>query len=256
MDGSVVQFYDELAANYHLLFADWKRSIEHQGEVLDGLLRASLGDGPQRVLDCCCGIGTQAIGLALRGHRVRGTDLSPHAIERARYEAARFGVAIPFAVADVRALGNHVTDVFDVVLACDNALPHLTQDEELHQAVGQMAGRLRPGGLFLASTRDYDALVQERAAATPVKVLEEPVGRMTFQVWDWASDSKTYRVHQFIVQKRGEGWHTDHYATLYRALRREEFNAILRDAGLADIRWHWAEQTRYHQPIVTAVKQG
>jgi SAM-dependent methyltransferase len=256
MESSVREFYDQLAEDYHLLFADWKRSVVRQGEVLDQLLRTQLGPTPQTVLDCCCGIGTQAIGLSLRGHRVHGTDLSPKAIERARQEAAAFGASILFKVADLRSLEDQVTSDFDAVLACDNALPHLTREHELRQAVGQMIGRLRPGGLFLASIRDYDALIEKRPLATPVGVLDEPAGRrIVFQVWDWSADGKTYQVNQFIVRQSGVGWQTIHHATHYRALLREELNSILRETGLGDLRWHQPAETGYHQPLVTASKK-
>ena len=42
----------------------------------DVMIRRHLGPGPKVVLDCACGIGTQAIGLAACGHRVVATDLS------------------------------------------------------------------------------------------------------------------------------------------------------------------------------------
>lgn len=70
---SVARFYDELADDYHLIYADWDASIRRQGAALDALIGQDRAD----VLDCACGIGTQAIGLALRGHRVTGTDLTP-----------------------------------------------------------------------------------------------------------------------------------------------------------------------------------
>ncbi|MFD8649883.1 hypothetical protein ACFV1D_18680, partial [Streptomyces mirabilis] len=69
---SVRNFYDELAHDYHLMFRDWDASMAYQAEVLGGLVRESLGAGPHTVLDCSCGIGTQAIGLALAGHQVVG----------------------------------------------------------------------------------------------------------------------------------------------------------------------------------------
>ena len=82
---SVAHFYDELADDYHLIYADWEASIRRQGDALDALI----GQDRAVVLDCSCGIGTQAIGLALRGHRVTGTDLSPRAAARAAREATR-----------------------------------------------------------------------------------------------------------------------------------------------------------------------
>src|SRR3954454_2871983 len=104
MADSVAGFYDGLAAEYHLLFADWDASVGRQGEILDRLIVGELGQGPHRVLDCSCGIGTQAIGLALRGHGVHGTDISPAAVERAQREATRLGVTLATGVADLRAL--------------------------------------------------------------------------------------------------------------------------------------------------------
>ncbi|MCH8155533.1 MAG: methyltransferase domain-containing protein [Proteobacteria bacterium] len=79
----VSEFYDELSAQYHLLFADWDEAVARQGRVVDGLIGKLLGPGPKRVLDAACGIGTQAIGLAQRGHQVTGTDLSSAAVARA-----------------------------------------------------------------------------------------------------------------------------------------------------------------------------
>jgi SAM-dependent methyltransferase len=255
MDDSVLRFYEDLSGDFHLLFEDWRQGVVRQGEVLDRLLTEHLGPGPHAVLDCCCGIGTQAIGLALHGHRVQGTDLSPRAVERARREAESFGVSIPFGVADLRTLGEEVSGKFDAVLACDNSLPHLLTDEDLQRAVNNMAARLRPGGLFLASTRDYDELARQRQKVTPPRVFDEPAGRrIVFQVWDWTADGRSYQVNQFIVRGAGDAWQTTHFATWYRALLRDELSAALRRAGLGQIRWHRPEDCGYYQPVITARK--
>jgi glycine/sarcosine N-methyltransferase len=255
MEDSVLQFYDRLSGDYHLLFEDWQKSVRSQAEVLDRLLRAHFEQPPSTVLDCCCGIGTQAIGLAARGYQVQGTDLSASAVERARREAEAFGVSVQFAVADVRALAEKVAGLFDVVLACDNALPHLLSNDHLQQAVNQMAAKLRPAGLFLASTRDYDDLVRQRPRGTPVRVFDDPgERRLVFQVWDWTADGQRYQVHQFLVRGAGEDWCTSHYATWYRALLRQELDEALRRGGLTEIRWHMPPDSGYYQPIVTARK--
>src|SRR5579859_538968 len=87
MSGDIAAFYNDLAEHYHLIFEDWDRSIERQASVLGPLLEARAGAAPLKVLDCACGIGTQTIGLAKRGHRVTGSDLSDAAVARARREA-------------------------------------------------------------------------------------------------------------------------------------------------------------------------
>jgi glycine/sarcosine N-methyltransferase len=253
MDSSVVSFYDGLSEDYHLLFEDWPQAVRWQGGVLDRLLRGLLGDRPLAVLDCCCGIGTQAIGLALLGHRVHATDLTPAAVERAAREAVAFGVVVTFGVADVRTLPEQVEGVFDAVIACDNSLPHLLTEADLRRGVGGMAAKLRPGGVFLATTRDYDVLVRERSASTPVRVFGVPPCRVTFQIWDWSADGRSYRVHQFILKEEG-GWRMAHHAGAYRALLREELTGAIREAGLAEVRWYTPEESGYYQPVVTARK--
>jgi glycine/sarcosine N-methyltransferase len=85
---SVLSLYEELAGDYHLIFADWQAAVRWQGETLDRLIRAYADGPPLTVLDCSCGIGTQAIGLAQRGYQMHATDLSPAAIERAEREAS------------------------------------------------------------------------------------------------------------------------------------------------------------------------
>lgn len=260
MADSVTAFYDGLASEYHLLFADWDAAVRRQGGILDRLIRSQLGEQTERapvsILDCSCGIGTQAIGLAERGYRVHATDIAPAAVERAAREAARFGVSLTTGVADLRALRT-VPGAYDVALSCDNAIPHLLTDDDLQLAVAGMHARLRDGGLLVVSLRDYDQLLAERPRADMPRVFERPTGRqIAFQVWDWATDALTYTVHQFIVHEQAGGaWQTHHEAAVYRALQRSELTAFLRHAGFRDIRWHEPADSGYYQPIVTARRQ-
>src|SRR3954462_5268731 len=88
MDDSVRAFYDELAESYDLIYADWQGSMRRQAAALDRLIQEQHGPGPHAILDCACGIGTQAIGLALLGHTVHATDLSPNVVAPAPRGAA------------------------------------------------------------------------------------------------------------------------------------------------------------------------
>jgi SAM-dependent methyltransferase len=253
MDSKALQFYDQLSDKYDILYEDWPAIVRQQSEVLDRLVRSLLGDGPpRRMLDCACGIGTQAIGLALRGHQVHATDLSPKAVARAQREAQGLGASLTFGVADVRDLTGLPGD-FDVILACNNALPHLLSDEDLLLGVRSMAARLRPGGLFLASIRDYDTLAPQKPTTTPVRVHSSPpFRRVIFQFWDWAADGRTYTFHHFFLADRPEGWRLIHNTARYRALLRADFESALAAAGLMDVCWHDPSADGFHQPIVTA----
>ncbi|HET8628223.1 MAG TPA: methyltransferase domain-containing protein [Thermomicrobiales bacterium] len=253
MDSSVAAFYDDLADHYHLIYPDWRAAVARHGQLLDALLRAEGLAPPARVLDCSCGIGTQAIGLALRGYRVHATDLSPAAVARAAAEARGFGVALTTGVADFRALAAEVPGEFDAVLSCDNAVPHLPTDADLLAAARNMRAKLRPSGLLLISIRDYDALGAERPRSFAPRVFDGTDGRrIVFQVWDWDAAGGAYVVNHFIVREAGGRWETLHTATRYRALRRDDLAAALRAAGFADLRWHFPANGAYVQPLVTA----
>ena len=126
--GDAAPFYDALAEYYDLIFEDWDASMARQGAALEQLIQAELrptSPDTVRVLDVACGIGTQALPLALRGFQVTGRDISAGAIARLRREAEARHVVIDSAVADVREVSASVTGPFDVVLAFDNSLPHL-----------------------------------------------------------------------------------------------------------------------------------
>jgi glycine/sarcosine N-methyltransferase len=254
MSDALARFYDALAADYHLIFADWRQTVGWQGDLFDRLIRAELGPPPLSVLDCSCGIGTQAIGLAARGYRVRGTDLSPGAVARAAREAEAFGVSVPFGVADLRALASQVAGSFDVVLSADNALPHLRSEEELRLAARNMAAKLRPGGLLVVSIRDYDAALDQKPRTTTPRVYDDPEGRrVVFQLWDWLPDGRTYRLQFLFLQEREGRWRaTAHSGGVYRALRREELARIVEEAGFAGLCWHMPDETGYYQLILTA----
>src|SRR5215469_544091 len=103
MGETASEFYDRLAGKYHLLFEDWETSMARQAAVLAPFLAGECGEGA-RVLDCACGIGTQALGLAKAGFRVTGSDASTAAIARAQAEAGQRGLELPVFAADMRDL--------------------------------------------------------------------------------------------------------------------------------------------------------
>lgn len=254
MNESVTSFYNQLAKDYQFIFADWRKSVLRQSEALDNLIRAQGVLVGADLLDCSCGIGTQAIGLAVRGYHVHATDLSAEAIAHAQQEAERVGVNITFGVADFRALETQVQGTFDVVLTCDNSIAHMQTGDDLLLALGSMRAKLNPGGLLLVSLRDYDTLTAEKPQSTQPVVADHETGRsIVFQVWDWAEDSRSYHLNHFTLKQEADGgWQTNVSATRLRAWQRSEIDAAAVQAGLTDIQWHLPENSGYYQPILTA----
>lgn len=245
-------FYDGLADEYHLVYHDWWASVDRQGEALDRVIRGILGDGSKRILDCSCGIGTQCLGLARRGHEVLGVDLSGRAVERARAEAKSAGLEIGFRVGDLRELEAVTSDTFDVVLSCDNSLPHLLSESDLRQGIRSMLDRVRRGGLVLASIRDYDQILKDRPVTTQPALSGAPGSRrITFQVWEWQPDGRRYRLELFVLAEDGEDrWRARSHRGSYRALTRSELSGVLEEAGASRIEWRMPKDTGFFQPLV------
>ncbi len=76
--------------------------------------------------------------------------------------------------------------------------------------------------------------------------------RISFQVWDWAADGRSYRLELFIMTREGERWATRSYTAHLRALLRSDLERGLRAAGFRELRWHEPGETRHHQPLITA----
>jgi glycine/sarcosine N-methyltransferase len=185
--------YDDLASCYHLIFEDLDTSIARQAAILGPLIEDACGKSPVRILDAACGIGTQAIGLAMRGHAVIGSDLSEAALARARVETGARNLAVPLYHADLRDLSAVAGRPFDAIVIADNAFAHLLSEEDLRQAAASAARMLDRGGVLIATVRDYDVLARERPAFHgPVFYKDGGGRRIVHQVWDcvWKVSSR------------------------------------------------------------------
>ncbi|MCB0231687.1 MAG: class I SAM-dependent methyltransferase, partial [Anaerolineae bacterium] len=153
-------FYDTVASRHRLFYRDWPAYVKQDGAWLDSLLC------PRRartVLDCTCGIGTQAIALALLGYEVSASDLSAENLAQAQRGADEFGVSIAWHRGDVRALDEvSLAGPFDAVLSLGNSLSHLLTEADMQTALRQMVDQTRPGGLVIVGQRDWDAIAAER----------------------------------------------------------------------------------------------
>jgi len=249
----ITQPYDDLAAHYDQIFENWDASITRQAKVLGGILQRECEDRrPIRVLDCACGIGTQSLGLAMEGFDVTGCDVSSGVIQRASSEASRRGLNVPFSVANMLHLDAIPSSRFDAVICMDNSLPHVETDEHLLQAGQQAFGKLRPGGAFIGSIRDYDRLVVERPTTQgPSFYSDIDRRRIVFQIWDWI-DERRYRFHLYITRSTESAWQTFHFTSTYRAVLRSELQHILEQAGFTNVRWLSPSDSGFYQPIFIA----
>ena len=231
----IADFYDALSPYYHLIYQDWPASIERQGDQLRALIRERWGEQVHTVLDAACGIGTQSLALAARGYRVVASDISTSAIERARHEAARRDLDIEFIVDDMRTLDTVAARTFDLVIACDNAIPHLAGEAEIRAAFAAFHRRLQPGGGCIVSVRDYAGIERQGTRLVPFGVRRDRGTRfVVFQVWEF--DDEGYDLNFYFLEDPAEGAPITHVMrSRYYAVTTDALVRLMLDVGFQDV---------------------
>jgi SAM-dependent methyltransferase len=143
-----------------------------------------------RVLDCAAGVGWLAVGLAQRGLTVEATDLSPSMIERTRALAAARGAEVAARVCAWEDLAGEPR--FDAVFCIGNSLAHA---RDRGNALAAMAGVLKPGGLLVLTSRNWE---RERAAGSRLEVADRLVtrhGRRALAVHAWSIPADWHEPH-------------------------------------------------------------
>ncbi|MEA2141658.1 MAG: hypothetical protein QOI64_88, partial [Solirubrobacteraceae bacterium] len=173
--------YDTIAAVYEFLVPD--DLLSPRGSAAAFAEHVAPG---ARVLDCACGTGTLAVGLALRGHEVVATDASAAMVQRTARLAAANATPVDASVCTWEALPERGWEgSFDVVLCVGNSLPHAVGRTGRRAALHAMAGCLRAGGLLVVTSRTWE---QVRADGTRLQVGERLVergGRRGLPIYVW-----------------------------------------------------------------------
>ena len=143
--------YGTLAAVYDFLVPEPLLAPEGSAALFDdGLEELEPG---ARVLDCACGTGTLAVGLALRGFAVTASDASPEMVARTQALAAERGVALQTATRTWAELGG---ERFDAVLCVGNSLTHAGGRAGRRTALDGMRRASRDGALLVITSRNWE----------------------------------------------------------------------------------------------------
>ena len=245
-------FYDDMATQYEKLFLDWQSTTREQAAILDRIFNDNGLDRKAHVLDCACGIGTQSIGLAALGYQVSASDISDGELAEARERAKKNGVQIRFEHADFRHLSEVFHEQFDIVIAMDNALPHMLTRPDLESAIKSILGRTKDGGIFVASIRDYDSLLETKPShSTPYIHKTDKGQRISFQTWTWEDDS--YHFVQYIIDDE-QTLQIKKFECDYRAIRQDELTHLCIANGCSEVIWMPPVDSGFYQPIVIARK--
>lgn len=165
--------YGELAEVYEWLISDAKLTPAAFAAAFEDVVE--LLPPQAQVLDCSCGTGQLAVGLAGRGFRVVATDASDAMIRRTTELAAEMGAPVRALRADWSELPDHVDDAsFDMVFCVGNSLHHARGASGRQAALASMARALHPGGRLVLTSRNWELV---RAGGSRVDVHDRLVRR-------------------------------------------------------------------------------
>lgn len=247
------QFYDQLAPYYKYIYQDWDASVTRQAKILDKVIREYSQTPAKTLLDASCGIGTQSIGLARLGYEVCASDLSSGEIEKAKIEATSAGLSIDFHVADMRKVSEVFPGPFDVVISCDNSIPHLLSDADILEAFKQFFKCTKVGGLCLVSVRDYAHMERQDGKKMVPRTVHPIEGGelLMFDVWEFDRDQ--YEITIYIIEDQGESEAITHilHGGRYYCVEISTLEKLLLKAGFREV--HTLRE-RFFQPLIVALK--
>jgi SAM-dependent methyltransferase len=176
--------YSALAEVYEYLVSDTKLAPADFAASFDDVL--DLLPSNAHVLDCSCGTGQLAVGLAGRDLRVVATDASETMVRRTAELAAEFGASVRTLRADWQELPDHFDDAtFDMVFCVGNSLHHAVGARGRVAALESMSRLLRPSGRLVLTSRTWE-LVRSRGSRLDIgDRLVRRNGRDAVVVYRW-----------------------------------------------------------------------
>jgi SAM-dependent methyltransferase len=160
---------------------------------------------------------------------------------------------VDFSVADMREAFTHHERQFDIVISCDNSVPHLLTDNDILTAFRQFHQCTRPGGGCIVSVRDYEKEDLSKQQIKPYGIRDEVGVRwLLWQVWD--PHGVTYDVSMYFVEDRGEPECRTHMMrSTYYAVGIQKLITLMKQAGFEDVR---RLDERFFQPVITGTRKA
>ncbi len=199
--------YGVLSDAYEWLIPDEKLtpagSVAAWGEVVHSLPPGA------RVLDCACGTGQLAVGLAGLGFEVVATDASAGMVRRTERLADEAGVSLRTLQLAWDELSVHLeAATFAAVFCVGNSLHHAEGAAGRLEALTSMAQLLDPGGRLVLTSRTWERV---RAQGSRVEVRDRLIrrnGHDAVVVYSWQIEQEWDHEHQLeiaVAQVRPDG---------------------------------------------------
>ena len=156
MEVIAVAGYGELSDVYEWLIGDDKLTPAKAAAAYYSDVVGSVPPNA-RVLDCACGTGQLAVGLASLDLDVVATDASDGMVRRTQDLASEHGALLRALRASWDELPDHLEDsTFDLVFCVGNSLGHAEGAAGRLTALEAMSRLLNPGGRLVLTSRNWE----------------------------------------------------------------------------------------------------
>jgi SAM-dependent methyltransferase len=171
--------------------------------------------------------------LTAMGYDVEGVDVSPNMLDVARENLMGRGISATLRLCDVKDM--QADEPFDCVLSMGNSLPHEFGDENLLRSLERMYGALRPGGLCIIHTENFDRLYEDGDRFIPSRFVRTEHGTETFIfAIDYFEDLVVFNILSVIEENGVPQFNVD--AVEYNPVSVEKLKALMVQAGFQDIK--------------------
>jgi SAM-dependent methyltransferase len=206
----VAEHYDRhLAPVYSWMAGDFEAAVAAAG---DELRDADVPAGPGAlVVDLGCGPGAYAVALGRDGATVFAFDACGLLLDELRQRSG--GTDVRCVRGDIREFRRDCPASVAAVLCMGDTLTHLPSAAAVDQLLRDAAGVLRPGGLFVATFRDYSG----DGPAGPARFIPVRADRDRILTCCLDYHAETVEVTDLIHERHGERW--EFRASSYQKLR-------------------------------------
>jgi 2-polyprenyl-3-methyl-5-hydroxy-6-metoxy-1,4-benzoquinol methylase len=202
-------YANHLGPVYTWMIGDLDAAFSRSDRELDVLPLPSKAGGT--AVDLGAGFGLHSIPLARRGFTVVAMDTYDPLLKEL---VSRKGpLPIRTVNADLLAFRAHTPKPIDVIVCMGDTLTHLPNQSCVESLFGEVAASLSPGGLFIATFRDYVSAPLEGDAR--FILVRSDAQRMLTCFLEYADITVT--VHDLLHQREGASWRLT--ASSYSKLR-------------------------------------
>lgn len=222
-----IPFYDSISRWYKYIFPAQEAQLRFFKDKFESL-------GVSRVLDVACGTGEYTRAFVEWGIGSVGIDLDQSMIDQAKEEQQHTIVKADYLRADMINLPFEDAS-FDACVCIGNSFVHLLQEAQRLQAIREMFRILKPEGILILQTVNYDRILQERIPQLPT-INNDKVGLAFERYYNFREDGFLDFMTVLRIQDNNQPARVIQNTVPLYPLTKDEMLKLLKETGFSDIK--------------------